>query len=53
MTTLKFTSGIGVEKGIEMVSIEHLDNCQLIYLLSHKDAVFIRKGQDAYIQANL
>ena len=53
MNTLKFTTKRGTDKGINLSTIEHLDNCQIAYLLTHKDAAFVRHGEEAYVQAKM
>ena len=52
MKSMTFTSDKSKE-GINMETIEHLDNCQLMYLLSHQDVQFFRNGEDSYVQAKL
>ena len=52
MNTLKFTSK-KYDKGINLSTIEHLDNCQIAYLLTHKDAAFVRHGEEAFVQAKM
>lgn len=38
---------------MEFFAVEHLDNAQLRYFIKEPDVIFVRKGEDAYIQAKL
>ena len=50
LNKLKFKTNKSSKKdGIELTTIEHLDNAQLLYLLSHKDVAFVQNGEDAYV----
>ena len=38
---------------VEFKSVEHNDNAQLKYFIKDPDCIFVRKNEDAYIQAKL
>ena len=41
------------ENPLEFISVEHNDNSQLKYFIKEPDCIFVRKSEDAYIQAKL
>ena len=41
------------ENPLEFISVEHNDNSQLKYFIKDPDCMFVRKNEDAYIQAKL
>ena len=48
-----FTSTKEQGKGINMQSIEHLDNCQIRYFISAPDCGFVTDGLKAYVQGKM
>ena len=38
---------------LHFISVEHLDSSQLKYFIKEQDTVFVRHGQEAYVQAKL
>ena len=52
--TMEFTPpACEVDTSVKMSSVEHLDNCQLLYLLNFKDVAWVRDGEDSYISGKL